>query len=216
MSAVVTGMDAIRLARAESMREHTRMMLMGREAVFRKSLPLLVADVRLSEFHARNTADAAVRDKAREWVKACIAGSPNGLLLVGPNGTGKTWLLAAIGRALLPTERPAVFVSAPDLWADVKHTYGSHEGESERQLLANYKCAPVLLLDELGAGNITEPYRACMADLLCYRANNGHPTVIATNLAPNKIADVTDSRAGDRLSGFVVLPVLGASRRGVK
>lgn len=206
-------MGLIRQARQASMAEHARMMLESREATFRKSLPALVADARFSHFQARDAADIQNLACASEWAKDCAAGAQRGLLLVGPNGTGKTWLLAAIGRYLLPTERPAVFVSAPDLWADVKHTYGSSEGESERQLLANYKTAHVLLLDELGAGNITEPYRACIADLLCYRANNGLATVVATNLSPNKLADATDGRAADRLAAFKVLPILGKSRR---
>ncbi len=211
---VVTGMDLIRQAREQSMQSHAEAMLKARKDGYRNGLPRLVIDARLSQFEARNKADQAVLAAARQWLEACVDGSPNNLVLIGPNGTGKTWLMVAMGWALLPSTRPAVYVSAPDLWADVKHSYGDNSAADELQILSRYVSAPVLLLDEVGAGHVTEAYRACIAGLICKRANAGLPTVAASNLSADKWADALDGRAADRLAGGIVLPVLGASRRG--
>lgn len=197
------------------MQEHRQGVLAHRETSYRASLPRTVVDARLSRFKPRDAADEAALAKAREWVAGVIAGKAENLSLVGPPGTGKTWLMAAIGWALLPTECAATYIRAPAAWSAVKATYDG-QGESERTLMSRWITAKVLLLDEIGAGNVTEPYRACIAEIIGQRTDEGLPTVAASNLAPKQWAQVLDDRAADRMGGGITIALLGNSRRGAQ
>ena len=206
-------MELIQRARVVSMQEHLAGIMAHRESAYRASLPRTVVDARLKRFEPRNAADAAVLARTRDWLTGLMAGKADNLSLVGPPGTGKTWLMSAIGWALLPTEHAATYLRAPSAWAAVKATYDG-QGESERALMSRWITAKVLLLDEIGAGNVTEPYRACIAEIICRRTDEGLPTVAASNLALADWPKALDDRAADRMAGGTTIALLGASRRG--
>ncbi|TAM22381.1 MAG: hypothetical protein EPN60_16950 [Nevskiaceae bacterium] len=204
----------LRQSRVVAMDAHRAEQIRHREAHYRNSLPETVQEARLSRFHARDAADAAVLASARQWVQGIVEGGKTNLAVFGPVGTGKTWLLAAIGWALLPTQRPAVYLRAPLAWAAIRATYDGRRDESESDLMGRWVGAPVLLLDELGAGHVTDAYRAFVAEVIGRRTDDGRPTVVASNLGPADWVSACDERAADRMAGGVQLPVLGASRRG--
>lgn len=203
-------------ARIASLHEHGRRVLETRAATYRNSLACRYHDARLSAFKPRNRADVATLEAARSWVRKAAAGEAQNLTLTGIPGTGKTWLLAAMGWALVPSNYPALYLRAPEGWAAVRATYGDKDrinGNSEHSLMSVWKTAPVLLLDEVGAGNITEPYKAFVAELICARTDDGLPTVAASNLPLAAMVTVSDVRTQDRLEGGALIVVPGPSRR---
>lgn len=73
-----------------------------------------------------------------------------GMLLMGPPGRGKTFLMVGLGRALLGRGRDAGYYNAARLVSRVQDTYGENGGETRRAVVESVASHEVVLLDDLG------------------------------------------------------------------
>ena len=118
--------------------------------------------------------------------------------LFGPYGTGKTGLAVGYLKRWLDTyDRPALFVSAPRLFAELRNTYDDREA-SELAVIDRYARVPLLVLDDLGS----ESFKSAdwLSDRLYLILGERHdelrPTVITSNLSLREL----ESRVGERVT----------------
>ncbi len=132
------------------------------------------------EFVADDPTQARAIEEARSWVDQWPAVS-YGLLFHGRPGRGKTHLAVATARALVKKGAQVRFYEHRELLRALQETYdaGSHLHESE--VLGTVQDAEVLVLDDLGAGRITEWGRDVIHDIVAHRYNERKPLILTSS-----------------------------------
>jgi DNA replication protein DnaC len=138
----------------------------------------------------------------------------DGLLLQGSAGTGKTHLAAAIVRARIEAGRRATFQRSADLYAALRETYRGQG--SEETIFREYVESSLVVLDDLGAGSLSDYERRATLEVLDRRLIHLRPTVVTTNLSLSELEARLDDRVASRLSSLTRLELTGRDRRSAR
>lgn len=112
-----------------------------------------------------------------------------GLLLVGPVGTGKTHLAAAISNKLISRLYSVYFGNTTDIMSFIKSTYSKDaemtEGEAIELMTEK---VDLLVIDDLGKENETENTLSVLYQIINKLYENEKPVVITTNFNSSDLA----------------------------
>lgn len=206
---------------AEHRKDYGTMRCMVREAAI---LRVPIPDKATRKAVILGTCEGPGIELVREWRDL---GDRNVLFLAGPPGVGKT-VAAAVALA------DASFTSAFDPRQEYRHYSPSHFARpteympardlarrafaftSERDSIPPLPTRGLLLLDDVGVQvDNRERFNAALCELIDTCATGtGFRFIATTNLNPEQLREVLDSRVRDRLNDVGKLAVLkGASRR---
>ncbi|EGK06978.1 primosomal protein DnaI [Desmospora sp. 8437] len=131
---------------------------------------------------------AEVIEAAMDFCERFAAGrSEKGLYLYGPFGVGKSRIAGAMAQDLVRFGVDSLMVYVPDFIREVKD---SIRDGSVQQKLDALKKATVLILDDLGAENMTPWTRdEILGAILQYRMMEKLPTVMTSNLDLKELED---------------------------
>ena len=137
------------------------------------------------------------------------------MILEGPNGTGKSHLIEAIGRSMLRSGHLVKFTFMPD-WLDaLKATFDTSDSITFQGVFDSYAVTPeVLLMDDLGAERTTEWTIAQITRLFDLRYRNDLLTVVTTQYGETETEAMQGSRIADRLFDLGSGKVRVVSNRG--
>lgn len=144
----------------------------------------------------------------RDWVSNRPT---DGLLLVGPVGTGKS---TAAGAVALHLGAPyhCSFWPVPDLIAALKDEMNNPT--DSYTVTQKIKRRPALALDDIGTEHDTEWQRKVLTDLIAHCYDQQHTLIATTNLAPADLEQALGERTTSRLNEMCTLvPMLGRDRR---
>ncbi len=128
------------------------------------------------------------------------ARDPQGwLVLIGPNGCGKTHLAAAIANQYLEEGALVLFVTVIDLLEHLRATFAPTSTVVYDQLFSRMREAALLVLDDLGAHQSSPWANEKLFQLLNYRYNLCIPTIITMN---NGAWSNVEERIRSRMSDF--------------
>ena len=119
----------------------------------------------------------AVKDASQRY-----SADPDGwLLLLGPNGCGKTHLAVSIVNERLARGQGAIFAFVPALLDYLRAAFAPDSRTAYDERFEGIKLSPFLVLDDLGAQSSTPWAEEKLLQLIVHRHNGRLPTVITAN-----------------------------------
>lgn len=170
----------------------------------------------IPEMFAGREFDSTVPEQAdtlravRTWLRGFKKEPIPALALYGRNGRGKSHLLALIAETLIKLHGVETLYMPEATFFD---SIGGATPEADARW-ARYLRTPVLLLDDLGAGRMTEFRLDRLQALIDHRYSKELPLLIATNIPPVGWDRAFGARSASRLRG-IALPfeLRGEDRR---
>lgn len=177
------------------------------------NLPANTQHMTLANFKARNKDLKAVRDAAIDL--ADEQGNVHWLVLTGGCDTGKTHAAIAVCRRWLERGRPARYAFVSLLLDELRQGFSKQGDSSYESMFAFFCRVGLLVLDDLGAENPTPWVQEKLETIIDYRAVNGLPLIVTTNLPVNKLPMRIASRL-QRMRGSRIIAISSKEFRTVR
>lgn len=178
-------------------------------------IPLKYAQKTFDDYEVTPDNEKAVRG-ARWFVREK---PERGLYLYGGYGSGKTFLASLIAREYMLDFKSVIFGDVPSLMQNIKATFDDPK-KNAAEILARYCDCDLLVLDDLGAGQITEWNIAQLYQIVNDRYNTGLPIVVTSNHNLDDLRErlstkdeSTAARIISRLREMTILIFLGNNDR---
>lgn len=158
-------------------------------------IPLKYAQKKFADYEV--TADNSNAVNGAKWF---VREKPDrGLYLYGGYGTGKTFLASIIAREFVLDFKSVIFGDVPSLMQTIKATFDGKTQDNAQDVLERYSTCDLLVLDDLGAGQITPWNVAQLYQVINSRYNSGLPIVVTSNHSvkdlQNRLSIADDSTA---------------------
>ena len=145
-------------------------------------------------------------------------GDPWAVTLLGPAGSGKTWIAVHVLALLWGARagdgfvgriyRPRFF-DVSEAIVGIKRDFDAEQSKFTYEHMVN---GEAVVLDDLGAERETDFTKDQVSSVLRARYNSMRPTIITSNAT--KLSELGDQRIASRLSDGIVITLSGKDRRG--
>ncbi|HEY8745583.1 MAG TPA: ATP-binding protein, partial [Chloroflexota bacterium] len=105
----------------------------------------------------------------------------------GGPGCGKTHLAVAIANSRILKGEPVLFQVVPDLLDHLRASFSPNSTVTYDELFEEVRSAPLLVLDDFGSQSGSPWAEEKLFQIVNHRYNHGLPTVVTTNLPPERV-----------------------------
>ncbi len=156
-------------------------------------IPSRYAGAHMGEFKNYTGNCSFILNEVKHWLRDFdTQREKKGLIISGPVGIGKTYMITALARRLAEKNVSVRFVDFFQLISQIKAAYA--ESRSDQDILRPLNAVEVLVVDELGKGRNTEFEATVLDQLVMNRYNENKILVATTNLSIKaRASDPTES-----------------------
>jgi DNA replication protein DnaC len=140
---------------------------------------------------------ANAKNEVMAWVKAYDRENPRNLILSGNYGTGKSHLSVAAAKMLMEEGITCIFVTVQKLMTLIKQTFDRGNNLNEGDLLTALEDVDVLILDDIGAEQLTEWSMPKLLEIL--DARQGKCMIYTTNHSEEELENKIGPRSVSRM-----------------
>ena len=150
--------------------------------VYTFNIPFAIKEANMKDIHNDDKNRFETIKYITKFIDNYLAKKPvKGLYLHGSFGCGKTYLISAMFNELAKHNIESAIIFWPDYLRTLKSLF--NDNNEYKNIFEKVKTSPLLLIDDLGAENITEWSRdEILCPILQYRMENNLPTFITSNL----------------------------------
>lgn len=180
--------------RREAMREGLEKRI-GRSGIAQRFKHCRIENYAVSEsIPGMARAKAAAAEYAENFADVLQTG--RNMIFSGRRGTGKNHLACGIAHEVIAAGKTALVITVGDILRTVKDSFG---GGSETEAVGIFVKPDLLVLDEFGAGNLSETDGRILFSVINARYERLMPMLVLTNLTAEAFRENTDARIRDRL-----------------
>ena len=166
-----------------------------REHALTIEIPPRFLSARLSDFPAERV------DSVLAWLVDPIRAG-GGILVTGKPGRGKTHFACALIRHFRELGKIATFTEADQLFEEIRDRFGTNARESEHDVLRTHIEPELPVLDDIGAGSLSDLERRYTLTVLKRKGDWLKPTIVTTNWSLPQLAECFDERLASRLGEY--------------
>lgn len=164
-------------------------------------IPPRFEDATMESYRVESDKQQAALNRARWFVETWEERRKLGtsMIFYGNAGNGKTHLGYAICRKIVEAGRTAKLVEFDEMLGELKDTYGAGAAETSRQCIARYVGLDLLVIDEVGVGDVSDHDKRQIFSIINRRYKDCAPTLLITNLDVEKLKAWAGDRIIDRM-----------------
>jgi DNA replication protein DnaC len=206
----VPGVMCLLCFNEQASKEDEAEIMAHRSAVLKKKLintlghsgiPKRFMDRGFTNYEVKTDQQREVLETAKEYaVNFSIhrkAGS--GFVFTGMTGTGKNHLAMAIAKQVIRDGYSAIYTTVLDATQHIREAYRTSSEDSDRQVIAIYASADLLVLDEVGVQMNNDSERVFITSIINKRYEQLKPTIVLSNLSPDNMQKYLGERVMSRL-----------------
>lgn len=167
------------------------------------------ANKTINNFESNYKHQKIMREFATEYV---LKDSRAWFVMLGAIGSGKSHLCASVTKALITKGLRAKYIIWDDFITELNARLYS---DDEKRALWEYQTIPLLFIDDLFKGKVTEHTQKIAFDLINYRVNNKLTTIISSEKTVSELAQIDEAIASRIVAmadnGYYVLEIPSGS-----
>ena len=156
-----------------------------------------------------------VMNVIRDFIDSFEDSPGRSILMMGPAGTGKTFLSNCIAKALIDRQHTVMYERSGEMFEKLSgQAFSRIQTESAARWHERLFSCELLVIDDLGTEFTTDFSKSRLFSLISNRLSAGLSTIISTNLSLNQLSSLYGERVTSRFIGeYILLPFYGSDLR---